>query len=158
MSRIQLMPMGLHDLADVSAIEKQAFKNPWGILAFINELECECAYNYVLKSGQLQIIGYFCFRLIAGELHVLKVAVRETHRRRGIASAFLDQCLNQIPESIDNAFLEVRPANLAAIRLYERTGFSIIGRRPAYYADTGEDAMIMGKIFKGGSYERKNCY
>ncbi|MDZ7830456.1 MAG: ribosomal protein S18-alanine N-acetyltransferase [Desulfobacterales bacterium] len=157
MKRIQLMPMGLHDLADVAAIENQAFKNPWGILAFVNELAQEYAYNYVLKSVQGKIIGYFCFRLIAGDLHVLKVAVSETHRRKGIASAFFDQCLDQIPESIDNAFLEVRPANLAAIRLYEKAGFSVIGRRPAYYTDSGEDAMIMGKIFKGGSYERKNC-
>ena len=158
MNRIKLVPMGIHDLADVAAIEQQAFKNPWSVLAFINELACDYAYNYVLKSDLRQIIGYFCFRLIAGELHVLKVAVRDSHRRQGIASAFFNQCLNQIPEPIESAFLEVRPANLAAIRLYEKAGFSVIGKRPAYYMDTGEDAMIMGKTFRGGCYERKNCY
>jgi len=158
MNGITLMPMGIHDLADVAAIEQQAFKNPWGVLAFINELACDYAYNFVLKSDFRQIIGYFCFRLIDGELHVLKVAVREPHRCKGIASVFFNQCLNQMPEPIDSAFLEVRPANLAAIRLYKKAGFSIIGKRPGYYTDTGEDAMIMGKTFRGGSYERKNCY
>ncbi|SRR6056297_3073173 len=158
MNWIELTPMGIHDLADVASIEQQAFKNPWGVLAFINELACDYAYTYVLKLDHRQIIGYFCFRLIAGELHVLKVAVRDSHRRQGIASAFFNQCLNQIPEPIESAFLEVRPANLAAIRLYQKAGFSIIGKRPAYYLDTGEDAMIMRKTFRGGSYERKNCY
>ena len=150
------MPMGAHDLSDVAAIESVNFKNPWGVLAFINELACENAYSFVLKSNQGRIIAYFCFRLILLELHVLKVAVSEKYRQKGIASGFFNQCLKEIPGVFDFAFLEVRPSNIAAMRLYKKLGFQVIGQRPGYYTDTGEDAIMMGKIFKGGSNECKN--
>ncbi len=154
MSQIQIMPMTANDINDVVAIERGAFKNPWGTLAFINELACNGAYSFVLKTRQQQLIAYFCFRLILHELHVLKVAVTDEYRNKGIASHFFNRCLNAIPEAFDFAFLEVRPSNIAAIRLYEKIGFSVMGKRPRYYSDTDEDAIMMGKIFKGGSYER----
>ncbi|MBS3757446.1 MAG: ribosomal protein S18-alanine N-acetyltransferase [Desulfobacterales bacterium] len=153
MSQIRMTPMAINDINDVVAIEKRAFKNPWGKLAFINELACNGAYNFVLKTGQRQhLIAYFCFRLIMAELHVLKVAVTEEYRNKGIASYFFRRCLNAIPDKFDLAFLEVRPSNIAAIRLYKKLGFSVNGKRPGYYTDTDEDAIMMGKIFKGGSY------
>lgn len=145
--------MGVNDLNDVVAIESRVFKNPWGISAFINELACDDAYSFVLKSSRRQVIAYFCFRLILAQLHVLKVAVSDKYRQKGLASHFFNQCLNEIPGEFNSAFLEVRPSNIAAIRLYEKLGFHVTGKRPAYYMDTGEDAIMMGKLFRGGYYE-----
>ncbi len=155
---MQMMPMCAADLKAVAAIEQNAFRNPWGLLAFINELACEYAYCYVLKTNQFQVIAYTCFRLIFDELHVLKIAVREGWRKKGIAFQFFKQCLEAVPEPFSLAFLEVRPSNTAGIRLYEKLGFYVIGKRPGYYLDTGEDAIMMGKTFKGGSYERENSH
>jgi len=153
---MQVMPMSAGDLPEVIGLESRAFKNPWGILAFVNELACSSAFNYVLMSNQRRLIAYICFRLILDELHVLKIAVNNEYRGKGIAFQFFNQCLGEIPEVFNFAFLEVRPANIAGIRLYQKLGFREWGRRPGYYLDTGEDAIMMGKIFKGGFYECKD--
>ena len=149
---MRVTPMSAGDLSSVIGLESLAFKNPWGMPAFIGELACNNAYNFVLRSPEHRLIAYICLRLIVNELHVLKIAVNDAYRQQGIASQFFSQCLAEIPEAFDLAFLEVRPANLAGIRLYRKLGFVLWGRRPGYYLHTGQDALIMGKIFKGGSY------
>lgn len=141
------------DLNAVLALERRAFKNPWGMFAYVNELACPQACCYVLKTDSGEVIAYMCVRLIASELHVLKIAVNEAYRRQGMACQLLHHCLARIPAAVDFAFLEVRPSNTAAIRLYQKLGFTVWGCRPGYYTDTEEDAIIMGKIFKGGSNE-----
>lgn len=155
---MRVMPMSARDLTAVTGLESRAFKNPWGMPAFIGELGCSNAYNFVLRSPERRLIAYICLRLIGSELHVLKIAVNDEYRQQGIASQFFSQCLAEIPEAFDFAFLEVRPANLAGIRLYQKLGFELWGRRPGYYLDTGEDAIIMGKLFKGGSYGSEDSY
>ncbi|MFO7837962.1 MAG: ribosomal protein S18-alanine N-acetyltransferase [Desulfosalsimonadaceae bacterium] len=155
---MEIAAMAGKDVPGVAALEKRCFKNPWGFAAFAGELACEQSYSFVLKNSAGEIVAYSCFRLIFSDLHVLKVAVNENWRRRGIALDFVSQCVKRLPEAIDYAFLEVRPSNAAAIGLYKKLGFHVWGRRPEYYTDTGEDALIMGKIFKGGSYEYENSH
>jgi len=150
---MRVAPMTDMDLKHVLELERRAFRNPWGILAFENELACRQAYCYVLKTDPGEVIAYICFRLIANELHVLKIAVNEPYRRQGVARQLLCHCLDRMPAAVDFVFLEVRPSNTAALRLYQKLGFTVRGRRPGYYTDTEEDAIIMGKIFKGGSNE-----
>lgn len=155
---MRVVPMTGMELKRVLELERRAFRNPWGILAFENELACRQAYCYVLKTDPGEVIAYICFRLIQNELHVLKIAVNETYRRQGVARQLLRHCLARLPASVDFAFLEVRPSNTAAIRLYQRLGFTVWGRRPGYYTDTEEDAIMMGKILKGGSNECEDSY
>jgi ribosomal-protein-alanine N-acetyltransferase len=62
--------------------------------------------------------------------------------RRGIATALLGTLLERVgPDA--QVTLEVRRSNGGAIQLYERFGFRSAGVRPRYYADNGEDAVIM---------------
>ena len=48
-----------------------------------------------------------------------------------------------VEQGMERMTLEVRVSNRPAQSLYKRLGFAIAGIRKGYYADTGEDAMIM---------------
>ena len=131
-------------------IESASFKNPWGKLSFLNEISNQYSYSYVLTSSSSpedQIIAYMCLREIIDELHILKIAVKHAYRRKGIAYRFLNDCLYSLSKkNIKTVFLETRPSNIAGLLLYRKLGFHVIGKRPKYYTDTGEDAVIMRKL------------
>lgn len=135
------------DIAQMLEIEKACFSNPWGEISFIEEMVCKDAGTYVLRNGN--IIGYICFRLICGEMHIFKIAVRHEYRKQGIASLILDKSLNMAcNEGAESAFLEVRPSNVSALALYQKFGFMVIGKRPNYYPETREDGWILMKQLK----------
>ena len=82
----------------------------------------------------------------AGEAHILNLCVRETMRGRGIGRTLLRQLLDLAVEAgVEDVFLEVRPSNLAAIRLYQSLGFVQVGVRKGYYQAAGgrEDATVL---------------
>ena len=147
--------MSEKDIDTVFAMERASFLNPWSKSAFLNELSHKYSYNFVLKRGNsienLQVIAYLCLRKIFDEIHILKIAVNKERRRKGIACNFLTHCLELVSRRQNmKAVLEVRQSNTAGICLYRKIGFNIIGHRPNYYPDTGENAILMGKTFKGG--------
>lgn len=78
----------------------------------------------------------------AGEAELLRIAVDPAHRGRGLGQVLLEACQRQLAEEgLTHLFLEVRPSNAAAIRLYRACGWEPCGRRPGYYPD-GEDAVL----------------
>jgi ribosomal-protein-alanine N-acetyltransferase len=136
----------------VCAIENASFSNPWSKLCFLDELSFNDSHNFILKLEKAhkadEIIAYLCYRVIIDELHILKLAVHPEHRHRGIASDFLNHCLNNHGlKHITAALIDVRASNTAAIGLYKKLDFHIVGQRPDYYFDTGEDALLMRKIY-----------
>jgi ribosomal-protein-alanine N-acetyltransferase len=93
------------------------------------------------------ILGYIVARETAGELHINNFAVRSGFRRRGIGATLLNRVLEEARNRKANAaFLEVRSANHAAQALYEKCGFRAIARRPNYYSDPREDAVVMSLV------------
>ena len=100
------------------------------------------------SSGQ--VIGYAFWHLVADEVHVLKVAVTPAWRGQGIASRLLERCFtSSVEQGAESAHLEVRPSNIAAIELYQKLGFELVGRRPKYYTDSKEDALLLVKDLTG---------
>ena len=84
-------------------------------------------------DGERAIVGFALARVIVDEAELLLIGVQPRHRRAGIGSALLDHTARTARERrAKRLFLEVRHGNAAA-KLYERAGFSQIGRRPAYY-------------------------
>lgn len=79
-------------------------------------------------------------RLTEGESEILNLAVDPELRRRGVAGWLLGETLAAAPGS---CFLELRHSNQAARKLYDTFGFRVVARRPGYYQDTGEDAVVM---------------
>ncbi|MBM3147617.1 MAG: tRNA (adenosine(37)-N6)-threonylcarbamoyltransferase complex transferase subunit TsaD [Actinobacteria bacterium] len=128
------------------AIEKASFPSPWAREAMIEELARtrDSVFLTVELGGRL--LGYASAWVYAGEAHVMNVAVEPAFRRRGVAEALLQALLLRSAEmGARLAYLEVRPSNAPAIALYRKLGFEPYGRRPDYYADTGEDALLMVK-------------
>lgn len=130
----------------VIAIENASFKYPWKRASFLSELEVKDAAAHVVMYGQQQVIAYTCLRRVLNEMHVLKIAVASPWRRRGVATWLMDRCfLLARLKGVGIVYLEVRPSNEAARAFYVKLGFKIIGTRLKYYADTGENALVLKK-------------
>jgi ribosomal-protein-alanine N-acetyltransferase len=136
--------MAAGDVEEVLAIERAVFSAPWTENMFRRELLLPLARNLTARIGGERIAGYLNFWIIAGEVDVHRIAVREDLQRKGIATALLRAMIGlAYQEGARSATLEVRSANEPARRLYERFGFEVRGMRPLYYDDTKEDALIM---------------
>ena len=136
----------MSDLPEVLEIECICFTTPWDIRSFEYELEHK---DTILKVAVLnnQIIGYVCVRTILDVTHILNLAVLPGLRRRGIGSMLLRDALNELKQlkpDINLITLEVRESNAAAIKLYEKFGFQVMGKRIGYYDKPHENAVIMG--------------
>ena len=151
MNRWQLAQINHADLEPILSIEQNSFKWPWGRLSFEVELHDHNARNYAVKSAGSQtadrVVAYAFWRQVVDEIHVLKVAVTPAQRGQGIASWLLERCFSlSVEQGARSAHLEVRPSNNPAVELYQKLGFELVGRRPKYYSDTKEDALLMMKV------------
>jgi ribosomal-protein-alanine N-acetyltransferase len=148
---------GLADVSAIWAIETLSFPTPWSRWSFLAELGQQ--NSHMLVAGPpppqpWQTWGYLIFWVVLEEMHILNLAVHPAHRRQGIARRLLSEGLDQARElGVELAWLEVRPSNVPARALYESFGFKEVGRRPRYYDDTQEDALLltleMGKRIGG---------
>ncbi len=109
------------------------------------ELSRGWARIWVAREAQRAPIAAFLLAwFVADEVHVINVATNPTQRRKGAARALIDQVLAEArTHRVRLVLLEVRRSNLPAVSLYRSHGFSVIGVRRGYYADTGEDALEM---------------
>ena len=96
--------------------------------------------------GAHRLLGFLAARVVTGELHINNIAVREEYRRCGVGSLFLRQALREAPRrGAKRIMLEVRGGNYPAIKLYQKYGFKVWGKRERYYQAPEEDALIMGR-------------
>ncbi len=136
--------MTLTDLDEVMAIEEAIYIFPWTRGIFRDCLSVGYPCRVLQIDGRLQ--AYAILSIAAGEAHILTLCVNPDSRRRGYGELMLGDILQVAREyHVDSVYLEVRPSNQAAIRLYEKTGFQEIGIRPDYYPDEfgREDALVM---------------
>lgn len=139
-------PMTYEDLEEVLGIEEASFPSPWTKNMFIQELSTPFARNLTLWTPceKRVLAGYLIFWMVAGEVHLQKIAVTEAFRRLGGASCLLKALLQSArKEQCRIIILEVRRSNIAARNLYEKFGFKITGIRRSYYSEEGEDALLM---------------
>lgn len=129
------------DLPRVLAVERRAFATPWSMAMFVLELSKPKGIRFVAEEGE-HLRGYMICAHHPDVWHLMNVAVDPGQRRRGIASALIEQLFDSIDEG-DRVSLEVRGTNRGAIAMYERFGFSVAGSRRRYYQDNGEDAVVM---------------
>jgi ribosomal-protein-alanine N-acetyltransferase len=147
---LQIRRLSYADLPQVIAIERRAFSTPWSLAMFVLELSKTSGICLAALRGS-RIVGYLVCSRYDTVWHVMNVAVDDRLVRQGIASALLDQLFAETDRPGEQFTLEVRPSNAAGIALYERFGFKAAGKRPGYYHDNREDAVIMWRKSPAGS-------
>lgn len=141
-----LRPMREGDLDDVYEIEISAYPFPWTLGIFRDCLRAD--YPAWVLHEQGRIVGYFLMSVAVGEAHLLNICIAPGFQHRGHGRRLVQAMLHVARgRGAERVFLEVRPSNGVAIRLYEQEGFNEIGRRPRYYPshDGREDALVMAK-------------
>ena len=124
--------MEVADLADVHIIEQDAYEFPWSTGVFKDCLRVGYSCWVLQLDGRVE--GYGIMSIAAGEAHVLNLCVRPRQQRRGLGEHMLRHlCRSARDANASTTFLEVRPSNGVAIRLYERHGFRRVGTRREYY-------------------------
>jgi [ribosomal protein S18]-alanine N-acetyltransferase len=132
------------DVPEILRIERQSYTFPWTEGIFRDCLRV----NYTCRVAEIgvTVAGYGIMSVAAGEAHLLNLCVGEDYRCRGIGRRLLAHLL-EVAANVGarEAFLEARPSNTAAIRLYQSLGFVQIGVRRGYYqaVDGREDAIVL---------------
>jgi ribosomal-protein-alanine N-acetyltransferase len=140
--------MTLEDLPGVLEIEERSFPTPWSDSSFRHELfENPYASLFVIKSpDRMRVLGFACVWVLDEEMKVNNLAIHPESRGRGLGTRLLRFLIEfGAQQGCREVTLEVRPSNLAAIRLYRKAGLVAVGRRKQYYSDTHEDAIVMAR-------------
>ena len=136
---------GDEDLDLVVELEAASFTNPWTREMLAREIQqSDVARVYVLRTPSRRVAAFCSCWVVAGELHINTLAVDAAHRRQGLATKLLGHVFAEtVREGARAATLEVRRSNVAALRLYERLGFSVEAVRERYYSQPEEDALVL---------------
>jgi ribosomal-protein-alanine N-acetyltransferase len=132
------------DVAEVIGIERASYQFPWTEGIFHDCLRVSYVCRVAVQGER--IVGYAVMSMGAGEAHILNLCICEDERRAGIGRLLIRYLLDQAEGAgMLEAFLEVRPSNAIAIRLYQSLGFTQIGTRRGYYQAVGgrEDAAVL---------------
>jgi ribosomal-protein-alanine N-acetyltransferase len=135
------------DVPMVGAIERAGYEFPWSEGIFRDCLRVGYVCRVIALSGDMA--GYGIMSVGAGEAHVLNVCVREEYRCRGLGRKIMLYLLDRARTAgMYEAFLEVRPSNTSAARLYRSLGFEQVGVRRGYYQATvgREDAQVLRRL------------
>ena len=137
--------MKARHVAQVAQLEKLCFSDPWSENSIAGELNNDLAYWLVAEEDD-RIVGYIGSQTVFPDTDMMNVAVHPDVRRRGIGEILVEALIRELQcRGCDSLSLEVRASNAPAIALYEKLGFVQVGRRPGYYRNPREDALILRK-------------
>ena len=142
LTAVEIRRLTYADLPQVIAIERRSYRTPWSLAMFVLELSKPSGVC-LAALRESELAGYLVCSRYDQVWHVMNVSTNPDLRRQGIATALMRDLFTRIGGDEARITLEVRPTNEAALALYEGLGFSSAGRRPRYYQDNGEDAVIM---------------
>lgn len=142
---IVVSPARTDDLAEVSALERQCYSDPWPAAAFASLPDNPNVFFAVARSRVEGLLaGYVVGWHVMDEAELANLAVDPQARGRGIGRLLLDAMLADArSRATARVFLEVRESNAAARQLYASRGFDEVGRRKKYYRSPEEDALIL---------------
>ena len=142
---MEIRMMKKEDILQLAELEKRCFSDPWSVSAFEYELKNPLSVWLVAAEGD-QVAGYVGSQTVIDESDMMNIAVAPAYRRQGIAEKLISMLIVQLKDRGSYSLtLEVRASNIPAIGLYQKLGFSQVGRRPNYYRNPKEDALILRK-------------
>lgn len=132
-------------VAQIAQLERRCFSDPWSENSIRSELTGRLSLWVVALDGDT-VAGYVGSQSVLGESDMMNVAVAPEYRRQGIAQTLILELIRRLAQQGNHSLmLEVRASNAPAIALYEKLGFAQVGRRPNYYRNPKEDALILRK-------------
>jgi ribosomal-protein-alanine N-acetyltransferase len=141
---IQIRRMMIEDLDQVVHVENRSFTAPWSRESFKKEIEKNSLAHYFVICDADTVIGYMGVWQVFSEGHITNVAIDPDFRGKGYSKRLIAYVIDAMnPLGVESFTLEVREANIIAIKVYESFGFKVLGKRKGYYSDTGEDALLM---------------
>ena len=142
---MMITEMNASHVPQVAALEKICFADPWSEMSIASELQSLWSY-WLVALEEDRVVGYVGSQSSIDEADIMNVSVHPDFRRRGVAEALIIRLVSDLKErGIHALLLEVRVSNTPAITLYEKLGFSQVGRRKNYYHNPKEDALILRK-------------
>lgn len=142
---MEIRAMKNEDILRLAELEKLCFSDPWSVSAFEYELKNPLSLWLVAVEGD-QVAGYVGSQTVMDESDMMNIAVAPEFRRQGIAEKLIVSLISCLKERKSHCLtLEVRASNEPAIALYDKLGFVQVGRRPNYYRNPREDALILRK-------------
>ena len=142
---IEYVIMTADHVPQVAQLEKECFHDPWSENAVASELKNPLSLWLVAVDGQ-KVAGYVGSQSVMGEADMMNIAVSSDYRRSGIAQELVERLVALLREKdVYSLTLEVRASNEPAKALYSKLGFNQVGRRPNYYRNPKEDALILRK-------------
>lgn len=142
-------------VAAVAALEKLAFSTPWSENAICGELDNEWAIWLVALEGDI-LAGYLGVQFGPDGGDIVTVATDPAFRGKGVAKKLLQEMIARLrAKDLRYLTLEVRPSNAPALGLYESLGFRQVGRRPRYYRNPTEDALLLTLYFEEEKEEKE---
>ena len=143
---LNFRPMQESDLPDIMVIEQSAYPFPWTRTIFQDCLSVGYCSWVLERNGVINAYGVMS--VAVGECHILNLCVQPDYQGMGFGEMFLEFLLDLARKhNAETAFLEVRPSNTVAKKLYTNKGFNEVGLRKNYYPDVEgrEDALIMAR-------------
>ncbi len=143
--KVAVRKMTMQDVPAVSQIDRLSFSLPWPEHSFQYEVgENRVARCFVAETEDRRIAAMIVSWIIVDEMHIATIATHPDFRRQGIGERILREALQDGRDAGAHlAFLEVRATNEPAQAMYRKFGFRVSGKRPRYYRDNGEDAILM---------------
>jgi [ribosomal protein S18]-alanine N-acetyltransferase len=145
MSPLELRPGGPGDLAALLAVERGAMRaDAWSEQVLADELAGVTGGRWVVVADlDAEPVGYAVLMVAGGTADVLRVAVTEAHRRRGLGRLLVDALAAEAARrGCEAVLLEVAEDNVTARALYAAAGYVEIARRDDYYG-RGRSALVL---------------
>ncbi|HLI14955.1 MAG TPA: ribosomal protein S18-alanine N-acetyltransferase [Acidimicrobiales bacterium] len=141
---VSIAAMRRRHVRAVVAIEERIFPRPWSAALYLSELAAPKGRAYYVALAGGAVVGYAGAMLVGDEAHVTTIGVAPEWQRRRVGTRLLARLLRDARRAgARSATLEVRMSNTGAQELYRRFGFAPAGIRKNYYAEVGEDALVM---------------
>ena len=144
---IEYKLMSQEHVQQIAQLEKVCFSAPWSERSVAGELSNPLSL-WVVAVEEDKLVGYVGSQSVLGEADMMNLAVDPAFRRQGVGKQLVCILIQNLREKdVHSLTLEVRSSNRNAICLYGQLGFEQVGRRPNYYSNPKEDALILRKDF-----------
>lgn len=143
-AEVILEPMRRRHLRAVQRIEAHSPHRPWSLGLFMSELSAKTGRVYAVAKAGSSVVGFAGMLFSDTDAHVTTITVHPDWQHRQVGTRLMLLLARQARRwGMTALTLEVGVGNTAAIGLYRRFGLAPAGTRSNYYAETGEDALIM---------------